>query len=155
MSESETLSWQKAVAELTAERNRAEASVLIIKRLGDPGDITSAEIAYGGGRAEAEAVIAALIIALHQGKGADDIVDIDTRMSQAVGARETLARRATDLAAGKKSAGIDLLAKALPSLLLAVGALWRRCGESDVSTRATIAARLESARWLPFADIIP
>ena len=155
MSESETLSWQKAVAELTAERNRAEASVRIIKRLGDRGDITTAEITYGDGRAEAEAVIAALIVALHQGKGADDIAEIESRMSQAVAAREMLARRATDLAPREKNAGIDLLIKALPGLLPAVGALWRRCGERDASTRATIAARLDSARWLPFAEVVP
>ena len=64
MSETESLSWQQAVAILTAERELAVTAVAIIKRLGGPGDLTSAEIAYGDGRAEIEAVIAALTVAL-------------------------------------------------------------------------------------------
>ena len=58
MSAAETLSWQEAVATLTAERERAETAVRIVKRLGGPGDLTAAEIAYGDGRAETEAAIA-------------------------------------------------------------------------------------------------
>ena len=71
-----------------------------------------AEIGYGDGRAETEAVIAALTIALEQGKGADDLADLEARLARAVAAREALARRALDLAAGAgtRSALIDLLA---------------------------------------------
>jgi hypothetical protein len=153
MTESQTLSWQSAVAELTAEKQRATTAAGIIKRLGGPGDLAAAEIAYGDGRAETEAVIAALTIALEQGKGADDRADLDARIERATAARETLGRRAQDLAAGTRGPALDLLVSALPTLLSAVGALWTRRTDRDAATRATIATRLEAARWPPFADI--
>jgi hypothetical protein len=157
MSDSESMGWQKAVATLTAERGRAETAARIIKRLGGPGDLTAAEIAYGDGRAETEAVIAALGVALGEG-APDDLADLEARIDRAVAARETLATRARDLASrapAEKSEALDLLAKALPALLSAVGALWQRRGERDTATRAAIAARLDAARWPPFVDIAP
>ena len=99
MNEANALSWQKAAAELTAELVRAETAVGIVKRLGSPGDLTSAEISYGNGRAEAEAVISALIVALETGGSADGLPELEARMALAVAARETLARLANDLAA--------------------------------------------------------
>jgi hypothetical protein len=151
-------SWQQQVMALTDERHRAETAAGVIRRLGGPGDLTMAEITYGDGRAEAEAAIAGLSVALEQGKGADDVADLEARIGRAVAAREALARRALDLAAGagEKSGLIDLLApQALTGLLAAIGALWRRRADRDASTRQTIAARLEAARWPPFADIKP
>ena len=106
--------------------------------------MTAAEIAYGDGRAETEAVIAALTIALEQGTGADDRADLDARIERATAARETLGRRA-----------LDLLASALPTLLSAVGALWTRRTDRDASTRATVAGRLDAARWPAFGEIAP
>jgi hypothetical protein len=155
MGQSETLSWQSEVAELTAEKERAVIAAGIIKRLGGPGDVTAAEIAYGDGRAETEAVIAALIIALEQGTGADDRADLDARIERATAARETLGRRAQDLAAGAGARGpaLDLLTSALPALLSAVGALWTRRTDRDASSRAAIATRLDAARWPAFADL--
>jgi hypothetical protein len=155
MGEPETLSWQSAVAELTAEKERAVTAAGLVKRFGGPGDLTAAEIAYGDGRAETEAVIAALAIALESGSGPDDRADLDARVERATAARETLGRRAQDLAAGTRGPALDLLASALPSLLSAIGALWTRRADRDAATRATIATRLDAARWPPFADIAP
>ena len=100
-------------------------------------------------------MIAALTIALEQGKGADDRADLDARIERATAARETLGRRARDLAAGTRGPALDLLTSALPTLLSAVGALWTRRTDRDAATRATIATRLEAARWPAFADIAP
>jgi hypothetical protein len=153
MGESQTMTWQTAVAALTAERERAETAARLIKRLGGPGDLTAAEIAYGDGRAETAATIAALTVTLEQGQTPEALADLESRVARAVAARETLARRARDLSADTKGPALDLLAQALPSLLSALGALWQRRGDRDAATRATIAARLEAARWPPFADI--
>ncbi len=151
----EEVAWQQQVAALAAERTRAETAAGIIRRLGGPGDLAMAEIEYGDGRAEVEAVVAALTVALEQGKGADDLADLESRLSRAVAAREALARRAVALAAGAgtRSALIDLLApEAIKVLVAALGGLWRRRADRDAAARATIAARLEAARWPPFAD---
>ena len=93
MGDSKDLSWQSAVAELTTKKERAVTAVGMIKRLGGPGDLTAAEIAYGDGRAETEAAIAALAIALEAGSGANDRADLDARIERATAARETLGRR--------------------------------------------------------------
>jgi hypothetical protein len=114
-----------------------------------------AEIEYGDGRAEVEAVVAPHHRA-RGGKGADDLADLEARLARAVAAREGLARRALDLAAGAgtKSALIDLLApEAIKALVAAVGGIWSRRGERDKALRATIASRLEAARWPAFADV--
>lgn len=112
MPEAESRSWQQQVADLTAERHRAQTAAAVIKRLGGPGDLTAAEIAYGDGRAETEAVIAALSVALAEGKGVDPLAELEARLARAVAARETLARRATDLVAGsgERAGLIELLA---------------------------------------------
>lgn len=146
------ISWQEAVAALAAERERAMTAASIIKRLGGPGDVTAAEIAYGDGRAEVEAVVAALTVALEQGQGVDDRADLEARMERASTARETLGRRAEELAAGTKGAVLDLLASAVPTLFSAISALWKRRGDRDAAARATIAARLDAARWPAFAE---
>ena len=98
----------------------------------------------------------ALTIALEEGSVADDIGDLEQRVEQVVAARETLAKLARDLAErtpGEKSVILDLLTEALPRLLSAIGALWSYRGEREKATRATIAARLEAARWPTFAEL--
>jgi len=152
----DTLSWQQAVAVLTAERGRAEAAVAVIKRLGGPGDKARAEITYGMGRAEAEAVIGALVVALDQGNGADDLTDLETRIAEAASARQalgTMAQALADAGPTERSVLVDLIAQSLPSLLSAIGALWNRRGDSDEIARKTIATRLEAARWPAFDAI--
>jgi hypothetical protein len=153
----EEVGWQRQVAALAAERIRAVTAAGIIKRRGGPGDLTTAEIAYGDGRAEVEAIVAALRIALEQGKGADDLADLEARLARAVAAREVLARRAKELSetdSGSKSVLVDILApEAAKGLAAAVGGLWRRRGEREKAVREAIADRLETARWPDFAAI--
>ena len=112
MSDAQSRSWQLQVADLTAERHRAETAAAVTKRFGGPGDLTTAEIAYDDGLAETEAVIAAVTVALAEGKGPEPLADLEARLARAAAARETLARRATDLAAGcgAKAGLINILA---------------------------------------------
>jgi hypothetical protein len=156
MRETETISWQKAVALMTAERGRAEAAAAVIKRLGGPGDIAKAELTYGAGRADTEAVMSALTIALEQGAAVDDITDLEARLGQACAAREKLGLQAMALAEaapGEKGVVLDLLSEALPDLLAALGALWRHWVQREAGLRTTIAERLQAARWPAFAEI--
>jgi len=154
----EEVGWQQQMAALRAERVRAVTAAGMIRRLGGPADVAMAEIEYGEGRAEIEAVVAALAIALEEGKGADDLAALEARVARAVAARERLARRALTLAAeaggGIKSALIDLLApEAIKAVVAAIGGLWRRRAERDKALRQAIAAQLEGARWPAFADL--
>jgi hypothetical protein len=150
------MTWQDAVAELTSERGRAEAAAALIARLGGPSDVAIAELTYGDGRAEAEAVVSALIVALRQGSRVDDPDDLKARMASAVAARETLGRQARALveaAPGEKGVVVDLLKVALPGLLGALGTLCGHLTKEETDLRATIAERLEAARWPRFAKV--
>jgi uncharacterized caspase-like protein len=62
------MSWQQAVAALTAERERAETAARIVKRLGDAAAVARAERAYGDGKAETDAIVAALTVALAENR---------------------------------------------------------------------------------------
>ena len=154
MSELNELSWQSAVAELTAERERAETAVGIIKRLGGPGDLTAAEIAYGDGRAETEAVIAALTVALERGQGR-------RRPRRPRRPHRARHRRPRDPRPPRPATSPPAPA-ARPSTCSPApcrrssppsAPSGSRRGDRDAATRATIAARLDAARWPPFADI--
>ena len=76
------MTWREAVAELTAERQRAESAARIIKRLSAGTDISDMQIAYDEGRAETEAVISALAIALHEGSPDQYPDDFDKRIAR-------------------------------------------------------------------------
>lgn len=154
MTGSGTMSWQKAVAELAAERGRAETAAAVIRRLGDAGAVAMAELTYGEGKAEADAVIDAFTIALAEGRGLDDRAGLEARLGRAAAARAALGQQATELAraeATEKGVVLDLLKDVLPDLMTALGVLWTRWSEGEAHLRETIAARLEAARWPPFA----
>lgn len=155
MSDDVSMSWQKAVAELTAERGRAVTAARVIKQLGSVAEIAMAELTYGNGKAEVDAVVSAFDIALEEGDGPDDLADLEARLKVATEARETLGKQATALAMSeaKKKAVLDLVGIVLPGLLKAVGALWTQWTQGEASLRKTIAARLEDARWPDFGGI--
>ena len=58
------MTWADAVAQLTAARTKAETSVAILKKFGDSGHIARGQLIYSDAKAEADAVIAGLIVAL-------------------------------------------------------------------------------------------
>ena len=158
MTQEAEVGWQETVTALTAERGRAMTAVGLIQRLGGEGDKATAELTYGEGKAEADAVVSGLVVALEQGKGANDLASLETRLAKVVAARQALAERARALVgdqAGEKGVLIDLFSDALPYLLTAVGALWTQFTARDALTRKTIVTQLEAARWPPFAEIEP
>ena len=158
MTQEAEIGWQGAVAALTAERGRAVAAAGLIQRLGGESDKATTELTYGEGKAEADAVVSSLVVALEQGKGASDLASLETRLAKVVAARQALAERAWALVgdqAGEKGVLVDLLSDALPYLLTAVGALWTQIAARDALTRKTIATQLEAARWPLFAEIEP
>lgn len=150
------ISWQDAVGRLEAERDRATSAAAVIRRAGKPAEVTRAELIYGEGMAEANGMIATLIVAVGQG-GVDNIDTVEQRLASAVDARERLARLALDIgdrATGKtKAVTPDLVLKALDLLQKAVGAILGHRAERDAVTRKDITTRLKAARWPAFAEI--
>ncbi len=162
MGDDTAIGWQEATARLTAEKERAEAATRIVKRFGDPADRASAEITYAEGKAESDAVVAALAVALARREPPESLESLQQRLAQAVAARATLTALARDqigAAAGEGAKDVDwraitgVAADLLPALQAAVAALWNGRRENDALTRKTIATQLEAARWADFASL--
>ena len=68
LSQPATMTWPDAVAQLTAERTRAETCVAVLKKYGDAAQIAHGRLTYTNAKADADAVIAGLITALSAGQ---------------------------------------------------------------------------------------
>jgi hypothetical protein len=150
------VSWQQAVGVLTAERERAETAARLIRRFGATAEVARAELTYGDGKAESDALIASLQVALQEGYGADDRPALEQRLQRVAAARLALARQADALlppAEGEKGLLGDIVKELLAPFVQAVAAVWNRWHERDDLVRATIATQLEAARWRPFASL--
>jgi hypothetical protein len=63
------IGWQEAVARLAAERTRAESCAGLLKKHGDEAARSRGGLAYGEAKAEVDAVVAGLVVALAQCTG--------------------------------------------------------------------------------------
>jgi hypothetical protein len=151
------MSWQQAVAALTAERERAETAARIVKRLGDAATVARAERAYGDGKAETDAIVAALTVALAENREPETLAALEARLHRATAARETIAREADACAArapGEKAIVEAILGSAvLVALTKALTTLYLRHRDDEALTRKTIETQLQAARWADFASL--
>ena len=151
------MSWQQAVAELTAERERAETAARLVKRHGDEAAIARAERSYGDGKAETDAIVATLTVALAEGGEPETLAALEARLVRATAAREKLAREADACAPrepGEKAIVEAILGSAvIASLVHALTTLYLRHRDDEALKRKTIATQLEAARWAPFASL--
>jgi len=150
---SQPIDWRRAVAALSSERERAVAAAGIIRSRGTPVQVDAARLDYADGRAEAGAVIAALLVALEGGSADAPPPELDQRWEIAIAARLRLGTAAQALLGvqeGERSAVLDLLADALPHVTAAIGALWAAAQSREARTRKTVAGLLVVARWPEF-----
>ena len=153
----QTIDWQTAVARLAAERTRAETCVGILKRHGDPAQISRGELAYGEAKAEVDAVIGALIVALAEQKPLGDPLEVEQGMSRGVAARDAFCEQAVALlppTSGEKEGILAGLVEGVAGPLIeAVMALYGEAREDDRLRRKTIETQLEATRWPAFAQV--
>jgi hypothetical protein len=63
------MTWAEAVAQVTGVRTKAETSAALLKKFGDSGHLAHGQLIYSDAKAETDAVIAGLIVAVSaQGK---------------------------------------------------------------------------------------
>jgi hypothetical protein len=155
----EEIDWQTAVARLASERTKAETCVSILKRHGDPAQISRGELAYGEAKAEVDAVIGALIVALAEQKPPSDPLELEQGMSRGVAARDAFCKQATALLPPKDGEREGILAALVGGvagpLVEAVVALRGQAREDDQLRRKTIETQLEATRWPAFAQVTP
>lgn len=159
-----TMAWPEAVAQLTAQRTRAEACVALMKRYGDKEQVASGQLAYANAKADADAVIAGLITALSAGEEPASLSSLQTTLSSGLSGLAEFCNRVAKLvpaAAGQKGGLAEILANAVPAVIeqslkmisAGVSALYNNHRADDALTRATIKTQLEAARWPTFSEV--
>jgi hypothetical protein len=158
LAEAEPIGWQEAVARLAAERTRAETCARLLKRHGDAAAVGQGDQAYGEAKAEVDAVIAGLVVALAQEEEPASLTDLEARLQRGVKGRETLCKQVKPLvpdATGERNVIVDLVAGALGPLVEAVKEIYLDAQEEDRLPRKTIQTQLEATSWPTFASITP
>jgi hypothetical protein len=156
VAQAEAIGWQEAVARLAGERTRAETCVRMLKTYGDEGAVRRGDLTYGEAKAEVDAVIAGLIVALAKDEEPASLPDLEARLKHGVKGRETLCEQVKPLvpdASGEKNVIVDLVSGAVEPLITAVKEIYLGAEEQDRLTRLTIQSQLEATQWPAFADI--
>ena len=157
------ISWSDAVSQIAGERAKAETCVALMKKYGDDAQKARGEITYTNAKADSDAVIAGLIVALSAGQTPASLSSLQEKLSSGVSGRSQFCGTVIDLlpkTAGQteKGVGIDIL-KAIPldqlvkALSDGVAALYTSHRSDDALTRKTIQTQLEAARWPAFSEV--
>ena len=125
------INWQTAVSRLAAERTRAETCVSILKRQGDAAQVSRGQLTYGEAKAEVDAVVAVLIVALAEQKPLGSTVEVEQGMCRGVAARDAFCEQAVGLlppTSGEKEGILAGLVAGVAGLIEAVLAIGRDGG---------------------------
>jgi hypothetical protein len=154
----EPIGWPEAVARLAGERTRAVACASRARAL-DAATAQQLGTAYAEAKAEIDAVIAGLSVALAEGKAPVALPALEKRLAAGLAAREAFCRAVMQHlpapAAGTRGWLKDVLDVAAKPLIEAIGALYKRIADADKLCRDTIRAQLESTRWPEFDEVKP
>jgi hypothetical protein len=157
------ISWPDAVGQIAGERAKAEACVALMKKYGDDSQKARGQITYTTAKADFDAVIAGLIVALSAGQAPASLSSLQEKLSSGASGLSQFCGAVINLlpkTAGQteKGVGIDIL-KAIPLEQLlkmlsgGVSALYTSHRSDDALTRKTIQTQLESARWPVFSEV--
>lgn len=155
------MTWQEAIAELSAERTRAETCVSLLKRHAgdDAAALSQGEIAYTEAKADTDAVIAQLIVALAEGEDSGALSGLGAKMTGAFLAREAFCEDAMAFVpqdSGSKSVIVAVLGTAaVGALITGIVTLYKQSRDEDALRRKTIQTQLEGVQWKSFGDIAP
>jgi hypothetical protein len=160
LAHAEGIGWQEAVARLAGERTKAETCVRLLKTHGNEAAISRGDLTYGEAKAEVDAVIAGLIVALAKDEEPATLPDLETRLERGIKGREAFCEQAKPLvpdASGEKNVIVDLVSGALGPLIKAVKEIYlsarEDANERDRLTLLTIQNQLEATKSPAFAEI--
>jgi hypothetical protein len=147
------LAWPEAIARLAAERTRATSCVEQARALGIPA-VDPLARQYGEAKAEVDAVIAGLAVALAQSGAPPNLPDLERRMGAGFEGRQRFcaaidAHLSPRLTGGKGVLG-DAVTALVKPVLDAVVKIWEMRREDDRLRRDTIRTQLEATRWPAF-----
>ena len=84
LSQPAAMTWPEAVAQLTAERTRAETCVAVLKKYGTKVQVGYGQLTYTNAKADADAVIAGLMTALSAGQEPASLSSLQASLKSSV-----------------------------------------------------------------------
>jgi hypothetical protein len=161
ISQPATISWPEAVAQLAGQRANAETCVSLVKKYGNDAQIARGQLSYTSAKADADAVIAGLIMALSAGQAPVTLASLQTKLSSGVSGLHdfcgTVSNLVPNTVVGQKNVVIGIAKVAVEPLLKmlsdGVSALYNNHRTDDALTRRTIQTQLEAARWPAFSEV--
>ena len=153
------LRWKDAVAQLAGLRTKAETSAALVKQFGSQGPITHCQRIFPDAKAEADTVIAGLIVALSAKGKPERLSSLQERAEHIVIGLAQLRNIAeTQLPKFESMKDLSDTLKAATKhsekpLLDAVTTLYSNNRADNELTRETIQTQLEAARWPDFAEV--
>ena len=155
-----TMTWPEAVAQLTSERTKAQTCVEFLKKYGDDAQVARGQLTYTNAKADADAVIAGLIVVLSAGQQPASLSTLQARLSSSGNGLGDFCGAVADLlpsTTGQKNIITDIAKAAIEQLLKmlpdAVSTLYNNHRADDALTRRTIQTQLEASRWPAFAEV--
>ena len=153
------LIWKDAVAQVAGLRTKAETSAALVKQFGSHGPVTHGQRIYTDAKAEADTIIAGLIVALSAKGKPERLSSLQERAEHIVIGLAQL-RNMAETQLPKLESMKDLsdtlkaATKQSPKPLLdAVTALYSNNRADNELTRKTIQTQLEAARWPDFDQV--
>ena len=154
----EEIGWQEAVARLAYERTKAETCVKELKKYGDKAAISRGEDGYNDAKAEYDAIVQGLTVALARKGEPASLPDLEARLQRGFDAREAFCKRVQPLipsTAGQRSPIADIVGGVAGPVIDAIKAIYLRGKDDDALMRKTIGTQLEATSWPAFASITP
>ena len=158
MGKSPEISWSEAVARLARERTIAETFVGLLKRHGSAAAIARGALAYGEAKAEYDAIIAGLTVALASKAATNGLRDLETMLHHAFKKREAFCNNVKPLVPGPTTGekGVDVKVDiGIGVLIDAIRAIWLRTRDESALIRKTIQTQLEAVTWPDFTGVKP
>ena len=160
VSQPANVGWPEAVARLAEARSKAQTCAALLMGHGNEAQISSGRLAYGAAKAEIDAVIAGLIVALAEGGKPDSLATLQTRLEQGTSDLAKFCGTVSDLVPatpGQRNVIADITKAAIEQLVKplseAIATLYKHHREDEALTRLTIQTQLEAAKWPDFASV--
>ncbi len=157
--------WPQAVAQLAREKTLAEACASVLKTFADgsPMDRVQGERLYARAAADMDGLVRLLIVDLAGERSPADMPELRQRLEAVPKQRQVLCLH-VEAAAGTalrhrpdRTGAAELLAQGnneAPGVTIdAAVRIWRAYRAADPVGQASILARIEATRWLPYADV--
>jgi hypothetical protein len=163
IAQSAAMTWSDTVGQIAGERAKAETCVGLMKKYGDPSQRARGAITYASAKADFDAVIAGLIVALSAGQTPASLSSLQDKLSSGVSGLAGFCGTVVNLlpksaGQGEKGVVVDIakmipLEQLLKMLSDGVAALYTNHRSDDLLTRKTIQTQLEAARWPAFSEV--